>query len=103
MKHLLGVAVVVTLLSGSVAFAQYDNNQGTNPGQNQGEVPTNGQDHHDNGNNPGGQDQGRAQGDNQDHHNNDNSGYDHGRRHHHRHQVCHWYHHHRHCHWTWGY
>lgn len=101
MKHLLGVVAVITLLSGSVAFAQYDHNQGTNPGQNQGGVPTNGQDYHDNGNNPG-QDQGRGQGDNQDHHNNDNSGYDHGRRHHHRHQACHWYHHHRHCHWTWG-
>ncbi len=99
MKHLLGVAAVVTLLSGSVAFAQYDHNQGTNPGQTQGGAPANNQDHHDNGNNPG-QDQGRVRGDNQDHHNNDNTGY--GGRHHHRRQVCNWYHHYRHCHWTWG-
>jgi hypothetical protein len=87
MKLLLGVAVVVTLLSGSAAYAQYDHNQGNNSVQNQSP----------------GQDQGRANpSDNQDHHNNDNRGSDREGRHHHRHQVCNWYHHHRHCHWSWG-
>jgi opacity protein-like surface antigen len=99
MKKLMGAAVLLTVLTSSVAFAQHD--RGSGQDQAQGQAYHQDQQRNDNQ----GSDQNNQGRDNHDQHHNDYQSSDQnyeGGHHGHRHEVCHRYHHHRHCAWVWG-